>query len=373
MKWFGRLSLIALALIAVGILYAAYSRTGSGTDNQAKTSLAAAGAAASPVTTAPRSADAVTAPGAAAPGSNSITMVFTGDVMLAGSVDVIVKTAGMGDYTYPWQKVADYLARADVAVINLESVISDKGYQNYYVSRPRNRASPLAMNGLLRAGIDVVSLANDHALDYNRTALADCITRLRTAGMTCIGAGLTYDEAYLPAYRTVKGKKIAFLAFTNKLGSSWKAANAYFTARGNPRDAKAGIAYLTAKEMEAGILKAREDKADFIVVSLHMGTYYSATPTNDQDGFAHFAMDRGAHLVIEHGSHVAQPTVLYANGCIAYSLGNFIYDHVDSPPSRVGLTKGKVLEVVLDENAQLVNAEELPVTIDPSVWQPSFD
>lgn len=300
-----------------------------------------------------------------------ITMIFAGDVMLAGNVDTVINSAGGGDYQFPWANVAGYLQQADITFINLESVISDQGRPNRHINGIKYRANPNAIAGLQYAGIDVVSLANDHVFDYGRSAMEDCINRLRSNDMKCVGAGLTYEEAYMPTYVEVKGKKIAFLAYTNIGSESCRATKTVTLPWGRLVTGASGAAWLTAKDMEQGIAKAREDMADIIVVSIHAGRPYSNKPNADQDTFAHLAIDRGADVVICSGSHVSQPTVVYDRSYNAYSLGNFIYDQSESAFENSGVTRGKIFGIVWEEGG-ITSVFERKVLIDETTWQPSF-
>jgi hypothetical protein len=315
--------------------------------------------------------ETATSSGIIEPDPDRITMVFGGDVMLSGYVDTVIQTTGAGDYRYPWNNVASYLQQADITFVNLESIISDKGVVSTGTTTPKYRADPMAITGLQYAGVDVVSLANDHVFDYGRPGMEDCIKRLRSAGIKCIGAGLTYEEAYTPTYITVKGKKIAFLAYTNLGSSLWRATRTTVNAWRRVVPGTSGTAWLSASEFEQGIARARADHADLIIVSLHCGTLYSGTPNTDQDTYAHLAIDRGADIVIGSGPHVTQPTVVYDKGYNSYSLGNLIYDQREALYGNRGVTRGKILGLIW-ENGEVTTVIERKTLISEATCQPSF-
>lgn len=298
-----------------------------------------------------------------------ITLVFGGDVMLSRNVEGMVNNKGNGDYRYPWLKVADYLKKADVAFVNLESQITNKGTLNLAKSAPWFRTDPKAVEGLQYAGIDIVSVANNHVFDYGRDGMEDSLKNLTNAGIKYCGGGLTYAEAYTPTYITAKGKKIAFLAYTNHGDPSWRAQVEYTDEYGVTYPACSGVSWLYIKQLERGIFKARADGANLIVVSIHFGTDYTTLPSSAQDRYAHLALDRGADIVIGHGPHVTQPTMVYHKRHIAYSLGNFIFDQHEA--YQKGVTSGKVLEVTW-ANGGVQKVTERRTKISETTWQPEF-
>lgn len=297
-----------------------------------------------------------------------ITIVFGGDVMLGRNVASDVQASGRGDYAFPWLNIADFFSEADIAFVNLECPITDRGYLNWLKPAPWLRADPEAVTGLEFAGIDIVSVANNHAFDYGRSGFEDSLGILDAAGIRCTGGGLTYDEAYDPVYLTVKGKKIAFLAYTKILYYPcyfWRALKPSFWSSGS-----SGIAWLTQDSLASGISRARENSADLIVVSMHLGQEYETDPSSTQEEYMTLAIDLGADIVVGHHPHVAQPTVAYGDGYICYSLGNLIFDQKAS--THAGVTRGIVLEVVLYKG-EIVELSELGIRIDEATSQPAFE
>lgn len=309
-----------------------------------------------------------------------ITMVFGGDVMLARGVETVINKAGKGDYTFPWLNVADYLKSADITFVNLESIISDKGSIDWTkMVGPWFRANPKAVKGLAYAGVDVVSVANNHCFDYGKTGLQDSLANLTAAGIKYTGAG-TYEEAYYPALVTAKGKTVAFLAYTNQVyrssypSVSQVAAQAYTDSWGIKWPASWGAAWLNYNMIDKGIANAKAAGANIIVVSMHFGTEYSSTPSNSQMEFAQYAMNQGADIVIGHGPHVTQPLVVWtASGgvkYVAYSLGNLIFDQYES--WHPGVSKGMLLEVTW-EDGKITSVAPRYVKINQKTWQPEPD
>lgn len=262
-----------------------------------------------------------------------LKLVFAGDTILGGKVKDAVTSYGAGSYQYPFQYAATYLKSADLAFLNLESIITDQGTASGDTAL---RADPAAVNGLTYAGIDVVSVANDHAFDYERTGFESSLQNLATAGISYIGGG-SFDECYTAKIIEVKGCKIAFLAFTN-LGNEYT-VRAQQTDSSQGLTARKGVAWFYMKYVGPAIVSARK-QADIVVVSLHLGKIGSTLPNLSQDHRAHYCVDQGAHLVIGHHPQVIQPVMVYIKGHIAYSLGNFVTDQ-DSTDAK----KGMILEV----------------------------
>lgn len=271
---------------------------------------------------------------------NPVKLVFTGDIMLARNVGEMIESDPDKDYSFLFvEQVAEYLRDADIAFANLESIITEKGYLNSLKSPPHFKASPDVVNGLLFAGIDIVSVANNHAFDYGRAAMEDSFNNLRRAGIQDVGGGFNAEEAYTPIIYTINSEggeerlKIAYLAF-NQIGDpAWAALQE-----------NSGIAWLYRQNLESAIYKARV-LADIVIVSMHFGTENQTLPKNeDQDMYAHLAIDRGADIVIGHHPHVIQPVMVYTGKYIAYSLGNFIFDQ-----SSEETHEGMVLEVLIQD------------------------
>jgi poly-gamma-glutamate capsule biosynthesis protein CapA/YwtB (metallophosphatase superfamily) len=281
--------------------------------------------------------------------------------MLARKVKTMVTNSGGGNYLYPFQYMADYLKSADLAVINLESIITNTGIAdaNQISQGIAFRADPAALNGLTAAGIDVVNVANNHAFDYARTGFDDCIKRLKAANITIIGGG-TFDEAYSAKIITVNGVRIALLGTT--IVGDELAIRAQKTDTAQRLVAQTGVSWPYSKYMVPAIVNAK-NQADIVIVSFHVGTEYETLPNPYQDRYAHNFIDQGANLVISHHPHVTQPVMQYQKGYIAHSLGNFVFDQSDT-----NTKKGMVLEVIIqDKKISQVNRKYVQIN---SNYQP---
>jgi poly-gamma-glutamate capsule biosynthesis protein CapA/YwtB (metallophosphatase superfamily) len=298
------------------------------------------------------------------PTDEVVKLVFMGDVMMSRKVETMVQNSGAGDYSFLFNKIASYTKGADVTFGNLESVISDRGTPDPTKSSQgiAFRAKPAAINGLLAGGVDIVSMANNHTLDYGRTAMSDCFTRLKAAGIAYVGAGESFDEAYSAKIITVKNTRIAFLAYTLVGDEPGSRAQKYDAATGQA--AQSGVAWYYSKYIFSGI-QAAHSLADIVVVSIHFGSEYDTAPSHLQDTFAHLTMDRKADIVIGHHPHVPQPIMVYQKGYLAYSLGNCVFDQSDAATK-----KGLIFEVTVT-NKKISSAQAKNILIN-QYYQPEL-
>ncbi|MBI2123936.1 MAG: CapA family protein [Candidatus Wildermuthbacteria bacterium] len=267
-----------------------------------------------------------------------ITLLFAGDIMLDRGVEFY--STQHNDWKWPFRKIASTLQEADLAFGNLESVISDKGKNQGSIYS--FRAEPEALGGLVFAGFDVLSVANNHSLDYGNDALQDSIQRLKDSGIVPIGGGNNRYETNAPTLKhfyTSKydstGTTIAMLAYTAAGSPLWQAG-----------ENSPGIAWVNESkipEFQQDIKQAKQ-KADILVVSVHFGEEYQTQPSETQKLIAKSAIDAGADIVIGHHPHVVQLIEQYKNGWIAWSLGNFVFDQGFSKETMEGL----LLEVKIE-------------------------
>ncbi len=216
-----------------------------------------------------------------------------------------------------FESVKPYMEDAHLAFINLEGAISDTGARNS-AKEYTFQARPGLMDGLLSAGIDVVSLANNHSLDYGWKALSDCISRLDTAGIKHAGAGADFDAAAAPAVLDTPAGKVSVIAVSQ------------ITAGFAATSKRAGTYYISSSVSKNKGLTDRVTQAaqqsDFVIVSLHWGTEYDSTADSLQVGLAHALVDAGADLVLGHHPHVIQGMEIYKDKLIVYSMGDFVWD-----------------------------------------------
>ena len=278
----------------------------------------------------------------------TITLVAVGDVMLARDLVVLMDRHGS---TYPFERVAPILAGADIAVANLEGTFTERGTpaDKTYVFR----TPPRHAVGLARAGIDVVSLANNHTLDYGSAGLRDTIAALDSAGIAHSGAGESDVAARRPAILEVRGLRIAFLSYA-------ATGDAVAAALG-----VAGVAWGTVETISEDVRRAAE-QADVVVVSLHAGNEYADEPSSTQQSLAQAAVEAGAMVVLGHHPHVLQRWELGRPWLIAYSLGNFVFDLDCDDLAQLGPAPFQTVGLKVSLSARGVEkVEPIPVYIDP--------
>ncbi len=285
--------------------------------------------------------------------NSEVSVILVGDIMLDRGVEWKIKQNN--DWSWPFLKIADYLKTADIVFGNLESPISDKGEK--VGSIYSFRADPNSMEGLIFAGFDVLSLANNHALDYGRLALEDTFSRLETAKISYVGGGMNKIESSQVVIKEVNGTKIGFLAYTNLCSSLWNAS-----------EEKAGINCISESDFEnvQKEIKKAKSSVDVLIVSLHSGEEYVQALTDFQTSFAKMAIDAGADIMTEGHPHVVQKNETYKNGYIFYSLGNFVFDQNFSEETM----QGEMIKILI-ENKKIKEVTPINITINEN-FQPEL-
>ncbi len=280
-----------------------------------------------------------------------------GDLMLDRGVEYKVKTEGGGDWRFPFRLISSQSQKADIFFINLEGPVSKRGRRQGSIYS--FRFEPESIEGLRFAGVDVVSLANNHTLDYGREALLDTFENLKNNGIVYTGAGKDKEEAFSLKTLKIGENKVGFLAYTDMGSVYWQAKSDY-----------AGLAWIDKERIDNVynyIKKIKREKlADILIVSLHSGVEYSRQPTAFQKNFARSCINAGADIVAGHHPHITQPIEEYKNGYIAYSLGNFLFDQGFS----VETMKGVILEAQI-KDGKITKVVEKNISLN-SGFQPSL-
>lgn len=253
--------------------------------------------------------------------SETINFVFVGDIMLSRGIDFKMRKAG--DYTFPFLNIASTTRGADIAFGNLEGPISIRGKNQGSIYS--FRANPNSVEGLLFAGFDVVSLANNHMWDWGADALTDTLDILKQNNILTIGAGKNETEANSPVFIMKGNQRVVFFAYTNLYPQSL-----YATGE-NP-----GISAFDEEQIIRGI-KEDTTPEDIVIVSLHWGDEYKTESNDFQKGLGRTLIDAGVDMVIGHHPHVVEEVEQYKGGWIVYSLGNFVFDQNFSEETSRGL------------------------------------
>jgi poly-gamma-glutamate synthesis protein (capsule biosynthesis protein) len=244
-----------------------------------------------------------------AAGAQKVTLVAVGDICLARGVEQRMREKGPG---YPFAALCSHLRKADITFGNLECCLAAGGK---VVPKKYNfRGRPENATALKHAGFDIVSLANNHTLDYGKDALTETLASVRSAGVAPVGAGMTIREAHALRIVNIKGLRVGFLAYLGLFPPVVP-----LTAN-QPAVAMAEIHLITRD------VTAARKRVDVLIVSMHAGKEYTFRHAARQEEIAHAAVDAGADMVIGHHPHVVQDVETYRGKPIFYSLGNFIFD-----------------------------------------------
>ena len=277
-----------------------------------------------------------------------LILMAVGDVMLGRTIGELIEVQG---YESPFIYTAETLKSADITLGNLECPISERGEAEEKIYA--FRAPETAGEALKYAGFDIVSLANNHILDYGPHALEDTLNNLASNDIHPVGAGMDHTSAYQAVLVDINGLRLAFLAFADIAPGnydylSWEAAVD-----------KAGIAWAHPQRIREGVQAAKE-RADLVIVLFHNGYEFVETVSRFQQESAKLAIDSGASLVIGSHPHVLQRIEPYNDGLIVYSMGNFVFDNFLFPPnysailkvelSQKGIESYELIDVVVQLN-----------------------
>ncbi len=231
--------------------------------------------------------------------------------LLAGGDVLMDRTEPAG--IDPFAGIEPPLASGDLAVVNVEMAISDRGAPigKHFTFR----APPSAAQRIGDAGIDVANLANNHAKDYGPVALTDTIASLEAAGVVALGAGANDTEAFRHRLLEVHGAvTVAFVGVSMIVPWSFPAG-----------PDSPGIATGTEPGRVLQSVRTAADEADVVIAVVHWGVEVATCPSAEQRAFAQELFDAGAVAVIGHHPHVLQ-AIEFDNGrLVAYSLGNFVW------------------------------------------------
>ncbi|OGY34345.1 MAG: AmmeMemoRadiSam system protein B [Candidatus Andersenbacteria bacterium RIFCSPLOWO2_12_FULL_45_8] len=265
---------------------------------------------------------------------STATLLSVGDIMLGRYVETLMNSAGEN---YPFEKISQFLRGIDIVSGNLEGTIITDHKQTPDFST-KFSFSPRVAKTLRLNNFSLVSLANNHALDYGENGLKETSGFLKQFEIDTSGHPSKIEGTKV-ATKDVRGQKIAFASF-NFTGPYPKEQEAY------------------------ELVKNFKEKNNFVVVNIHWSEEYALKANDFQKIVAHNLIDSGADLIIGHHPHVVQEIEQYKNKIIFYSLGNFIFDQYFSKYTKEGLTIGTTL------NDQEVIYRLFPINIVQS--QPSL-
>jgi poly-gamma-glutamate synthesis protein (capsule biosynthesis protein) len=337
----------ALALAALALTGCVSVRDGGG-GNATVSAATSTSIAARPraTTTAPPRAGAGREPTGA-----PVTIAFGGDVHFESAI------AGRlaRDPATTFGPIAGVLRRADLAVVNLETAVTDRGAPA--AKEFTFRAPPSAFAALDAAGVDVATMANNHGADYGVVGIRDSLAAARQAGVPVIGIGNDAAEAFRPFRVTVGGQRIAVIGATQVLDSNLAAA---WTAG----DGKPGLASAYDEQRLLRAVRAARAEADTVVVDLHWGRELARCPIDRQRALAPKLVAAGADVVVGSHAHVLLGGGYLRGAYVDYGLGNFVFY------SRGGVTAQSGVLLLTLRGRAVTRAQWVPAVISGGVPLP---
>ncbi len=288
----------------------------------------------------PHTAKASSPPVRASSAPASVTLAFAGDVHFTA------RTARLlSDPATAFGPIATVLKSADFTALNLETSVTSRG-----TPQPKTyhfRTVPAAFTALRDAGVSLVTMANNHVLDYGQVGLADTLTAAKAAGFPYVGIGKNAAAAWAPYVTTVKGRKIAVIGISQvaELASSWVAT-----------DSRPGEANAIDLRRTLAAVRAAKRLAPTVIVFMHWGTEGEACPDPNQLSLARQLAAAGASIIIGAHAHMLQGSGWLGHTFVAYGMGNFLWWE-NSYSTATG-----VLELTLHPHAPLT-ARFIPAVV----------
>ena len=239
-------------------------------------------------------------------GESPMSLIAAGDIMLSGRAKEVIKEHGQD---YPFEAVLPILKRSAIVLGNLEGPFAQharKENRNHSY-----RVNPILASSLTRAGINVLTLANNHLMDCGRAGVLETLNALTQADIAPLGAGINKDAAHQPVILKAGSHRVGFLGF-------------YWIRRTAATSKLPGSAMDPPEALESDIRRLRE-RVDRVVVTFHWGVPYERDLEPENRAKARFAIDCGADAIVGHHPHIIQEFEIYRGCPIFYSLGNFAF------------------------------------------------
>jgi poly-gamma-glutamate capsule biosynthesis protein CapA/YwtB (metallophosphatase superfamily) len=282
-----------------------------------------------------------------------VTLALAGDTMLGRGVADRLGDVRAGDLFS--DEVVAAAATADLFVLNLECCISERGRRWPDPRKPFFfRAPPAAVDALRHLGVDAVTLANNHALDYGEAALLDTLDLLRNVGIATVGAGIDLASARRPVVIEADGFRLGIVGLSDH-------PEDFAADRGGP-----GIAYADLRSgvpgWVAGTIDELATETDAVLVTPHWGPNMTVRPVRRVRRAAARLAETRAALVAGHSAHVFHGVDLGDGLPVLYDLGDLIDDYAVDPGLRNDL--GLLWFVDLDGDGRVVRISALPLRLD---------
>ena len=333
MRRYAIAALVSVAVIGVAVVISSRRDSSDSTSSAERATTSAT--ASSTTTTTTTTTAAARGPGGS---GHAVTFAFAGDVQFPDTLDTDPGDVSSGtpladqlvaDPKHVLDPIAPVLSGADLAMVNLETAITGGGEpvagKNYHFRSPA-----ASFTALRAAGVDVVNMANNHALDYGPVGMQDTFDAIAASKMPVTGIGHNATEAYKPYRTTIKGQRIAIFSALDWLEPDlipgWSAT-----------DTQPGIAFsIDRTRLVDGVRAARPD-VDTLVVFLHWGTEETSCASSEQQDLAATLLAAGADIVVGSHAHRVFGAGHVGPSLVGYGLGNFVYWREDGESGRSGV------------------------------------
>ena len=297
-------------------------------------------------------------PGVPLVGDDPVTIAFAGDVHFEKQLaPVAADPQGLAS-------LSPYLGAADLTIVNLESAVTDGGKRmagkQFTFATP-----PSGLTTLANAGVDVVSLANNHGVDFGAKALEQTLAARADSPVAMVGIGANEAEAFAPSVHTVDGVSIAVLAATQLRDHT----TVYFSAT----DTKPGVASMQDPERLLAAVREAAATHDVVVVVPHWGIEKHTCPSDKQVTAAQQLAEAGADIVVGGHSHRVMGSGWLDDTYVGYGLGNFVWFLNTTFPGRsTGVLTVEVdKQQVAAKRRALAQGEPVPgPVVVRDAWQP---
>jgi len=296
----------------------------------------------SPATSTPSSAPSTVDP-------DTLTMAFAGDVHFEEYLAPLARDPqGLAD-------LRSTLGAADLSVVNLETAITQRGTK---IGKEFHfRAPASALETVAGAGVDAVSMANNHGVDYGPVGLRDTLAAKKASPIPIVGIGADADEAFAPAVLRAKGLQVAVFGADQVFEMT--------LARYSAGPGKAGVASSSPVTRLRAAVQRAAGKYDLVVVFLHWGTDYQQCPDQLSVHTAQALEEAGADIIVGGHSHRVNGAGWLGRAYVDYGLGNFVWWRSHEPDSRSG-----VLTLSVDVRAATGTRRTTAPVVRDAVWTP---
>lgn len=274
---------------------------------------------------------------------SGVTLAFVGDVNFTGRIGDAMALNGA---SWAFEGVREELGSADYAIANLESPAGIGGAK-YCEKRVYFKADPNHLDALVDAGIDMVSLANNHALDYGPDILRQTRDALDKRGIAYVGIRDNNKSHYMPRIVKIKGLTIAFFGYCNACPTEF-----------GPRSNTAGVNVGMGKMIKEQVMLVKHYfNPDFIIAMPHWGSEYFGVDKN-QEYTARMMREAGVDVIVGAHTHVLQKVEMIDKTLVAWSLGNFLF------PMRWQISLDSAILMVTLEKGKLPSYDTIPISLD---------